>query len=77
MNMRFLSDSNKNLNKVIELASSDGIGGIHFWYGDVGTALTLLNKIQSLSKIPILIDADIENGLYQRFPDTELPHLWE
>ena len=74
MNMRFLSNSNKNLNKVIELVSSDGIGGIHFWYGDVGTALTLLNKIQSLSKIPILIDADIENGLYQRFPEgTELP----
>ena len=74
MNMRFLSNSNKNLNKVIELVSSDGIGGIHFWYGDVGTALTLLNKIQSLSKIPILIDADIENGLHQRFPEgTELP----
>ena len=74
MNMRFLSNSNKNLNKVIDLVSSDGIGGIHFWYGDVGTALTFLNKIQLLSKIPILIDADIENGLYQRFPEgTELP----
>ena len=74
MNMRFLSNSNKNLNEVMDLVSSDGIGGIHFWYGDVGTSLTLLNKIQLLSKIPILIDADIENGLYQRFPEgTELP----
>ena len=34
----------------------------------------LTSKIQLLSKIPILIDADIENGLYQRFPEgTELP----
>ena len=74
MNMRFLSNSNKNLDKIMDLVSSDGIGGMHFWYGDVGTALTLLNKLQSLSDIPILIDADIENGLYQRFPEgTELP----
>ena len=74
MNMKFLSNSNKNLDKIMDLVSSDGIGGIHLWYGDVGTSLTLLNKIQMLSKIPILIDADIENGLYQRFPEgTELP----
>ena len=31
MNMRFLSNSNKNLDRVMDLVSSDGIGGIHFW----------------------------------------------
>ena len=51
MNMRFLSNSNKNLDKIMDLVSSDGIGGIHFWYGDVGTALTLLNKIQLVNSL--------------------------
>ena len=74
MNMRFLSSSSKKWKEIESLLETDGIGGIHIWYGDVGTSLTLLNKMQKYSNIPILVDADIEHGLYQRFPEgTELP----
>ena len=74
MNMRFLSSSSKKWQEIQSLIETDGIGGIHIWYGDVGTSLTMLNKMQKYSHIPILVDADIEHGLYQRFPEgTELP----
>ena len=74
MNMRFLSSSSKKWKEIQSLLETDGIGGVHIWYGDVGTSLTLLNKMQDYSHIPILVDADIEYGLYQRFPTgTELP----
>ena len=74
MNMRFLSSSSKKWKEIQSLLETDGIGGVHIWYGDVGTSLTLLNKMQKYSDIPILVDADIEHGLYQRFPEgTELP----
>ena len=74
MNMRFLSSSSKKWKEIQSLLETDGIGGVHIWYGDVGTSLTLLNKMQKYSNIPILVDADIEHGLYQRFPEgTELP----
>ena len=74
MNMRFLSSSSKKWQEIQSLIETDGIGGIHVWYGDVGTSLTMLNKMQKYSHIPILVDADIEHGLYQRFPEgTELP----
>ena len=74
MNMRFLSSSSKKWKEIQSLLETDGIGGVHIWYGDVGTSLTLLNKMQKYSDIPILVDADIEYGLYQRFPEgTELP----
>ena len=74
MNIRFLSSSSKKWQEIQSLIETDGIGGIHVWYGDVGTSLTMLNKMQKYSHIPILVDADIEHGLYQRFPEgTELP----
>tara|TARA_S200000501_G_scaffold379008_1_gene446226 strand:+ start:25625 stop:28594 length:2970 start_codon:yes stop_codon:yes gene_type:complete len=74
MNMRFISSSNKKWIEINEMITKEGIGGIHIYYGDVGSSLTLLNDLQRKSKIPILVDADIENGLYQRFPEgTELP----
>ena len=59
MNMRFLSSSSKKWKEIQSLLETDGIGGVHIWYGDVGTSLTLLNKMQKYSDIPILVDADI------------------
>jgi len=74
MNMNFLPSSSKKWKEIQSLLDTDGIGGIHIWYGDVGASLSLLNKIQSHSDVPILVDADIEYGLHQRFPiGTELP----
>ena len=74
MNLRMKDIPVEKWEKILDLIDKDGIGGIHFWYGEASTSLTMLNKMQSRSKVPILVDADIEHGLHQRFPEgTEVP----
>ena len=74
MNLRMKDIPAEKWEKILELFDKDGIGGLHFWYGEASTSLTMLNTMQSRSKVPILVDADIENGLHQRFPEgTEVP----
>ncbi|MFB0515963.1 MAG: glycoside hydrolase family 3 protein, partial [Candidatus Neomarinimicrobiota bacterium] len=76
MNMQYLNEESEQWREIVELIQTDGIGGIHLWYGDVGTSLTIMNQMQKMSKVPILFDADIERGLHQRFPGgTPLPVL--
>ena len=76
MNMRFLNEESPKWKEITSLLETDGIGGIHIWFGDVGTSLTLLNEIQRRSKVPVIVDADIEYGLKMRFPaGTDLPPL--
>ena len=58
------------------LLSNDGIGGSHIWSGDGSSSIAMLNEIQKRSRIPIIIDADIERGLGQRFiSGTDFPPL--
>ena len=74
MNLRMKDIPSDKWKKILELIDKDGIGGLHFWYGESSTSLTMLNTMQSRSKVPILVDADIEHGLHQRFPEgTEVP----
>lgn len=76
MNMRFINTDSFRWHNLEKLVSGDGVGGIHIWYGEAGTALTTLNKLQAMSNLPILVDADIEKGLGQRFlGGTDLPPL--
>ena len=76
MNMRIKDVSESRWNEIQSLIKSDGIGTIHLWYGDIGSSISLMNEMQSLSKVPILFDADIEYGLNQRYPSgTDLPPL--
>ena len=76
MNMRFLNEESPKWKEIKLLLETDGIGGIHIWFGDVGTSLTLLNQIQELSRVPVIVDADIEYGIQRRFPSgTDLPPL--
>ncbi|SVD76392.1 uncharacterized protein METZ01_LOCUS429246, partial [marine metagenome] len=74
MNMRFLNEESPKWKEIKLLLETDGIGGIHIWFGDAGTSLTLLNQIQQFSKVPVIVDADIEYGIQRRFPSgTDLP----
>jgi beta-glucosidase-like glycosyl hydrolase/CubicO group peptidase (beta-lactamase class C family) len=76
MNMRFLNEDSRQWKEIQELLATDGIGHIHVWFGDVGSSLTLLNEIQARSKVPVLVNADIENGVGRRFASgTQLPPL--
>jgi beta-glucosidase-like glycosyl hydrolase/CubicO group peptidase (beta-lactamase class C family) len=76
MNMSYLHRDSEQWLEVVDLLETDGIGGIHLWYGEINTSHTMLNELQKISRIPILFDADIERGLGQRFPgSTSLPVL--
>ena len=52
-----------SIKEIESLLRSDGVGIVHIWFGEAGSALTILNKMQKLSKIPLLVEADIESGL--------------
>lgn len=70
----FRNNENKQWQEINRLIETDGIGGIHLWSGNAGLSITMLNMLQRNSKIPILIDMDIEKGLQQRFPEgTQIP----
>ncbi|MFB0516860.1 MAG: glycoside hydrolase family 3 N-terminal domain-containing protein [Candidatus Neomarinimicrobiota bacterium] len=76
MSMSFLNDESEEWQELVDLIQSDGIGGIHLSRGDVSSSLTMMNRLQKLSRVPILFDADIERGVGQRFPgSTDLPVL--
>ncbi|MCK4578382.1 MAG: hypothetical protein KAU50_06300, partial [Candidatus Marinimicrobia bacterium] len=76
MNMHFLNNETAQWHELEKLLTTDGIGGVHVWYGDAGTSLTMMNQMQKLSNLPILFDADIERGLGQRYPaGSHLPPL--
>ena len=74
MSLTFRNSENEQWQELLQLAESDGIGGIHLWKGNTGLSVTMLNELQNKSKLPILIDMDIEKGLQQRFPEgTQIP----
>ncbi len=68
MNMRFMNYESSQWKEIQKHLETDGIGVLHIWFGDAGSALTMLNDMQSKSKVPILVDADIESGLGRRYP---------
>ncbi len=74
MHLSFRNNDNGQWQEINELIASDGIGGIHLWSGNSGLSVTMLNELQRKSKIPILVDMDIERGLQQRFSEgTQIP----
>jgi len=68
MNMRFMNYESSQWKEVQRSLATDGFGVLHIWFGDAGSALTMLNEMQAKSKVPILVDADIESGLGRRYP---------
>ena len=76
MHMKFMNVEDPRWQELKKFIETDGVGGIHLWSGDAGTSLTMLNELQRISKVPIIVDADIEYGLNQRYrAGTDLPPL--
>ncbi|MEE8341471.1 MAG: glycoside hydrolase family 3 N-terminal domain-containing protein, partial [Candidatus Neomarinimicrobiota bacterium] len=72
--LSFRNNENSQWQEINQIIETDGIGGIHLWSGNSGLSATMLNALQRKSKIPILVDMDIERGLQQRFPEgTQIP----
>lgn len=76
MHLKYNKITPEKWNEIKTLLSNDGIGGIHIWSGDGSSSIAMLNAIQKRSKVPVIIDADIERGLGQRFSaGTDFPPL--
>lgn len=74
MHLSFRNNENVQWQQITHLVETDGIGGIHLWKGNTGLSVTMLNELQRKSKVPILVDMDIEKGMQQRFPEgTQIP----
>ena len=67
MNMKFMNFDSKEWKEIESQLATDGIGIVHIWFGEAGSALTILNKMQELSKVPLLVEGDIESGLGRRY----------
>lgn len=75
MNLRFMNAESDQWQEAVNLIESDGVGGIHIYRGEVGEALTTLNDLQQRSKVPMILDADLEYGLGWRVPGgTDIPY---
>lgn len=56
--------------KIASLISKYKIGGLIFFQGEVGRQAELTNRYQALSKVPLWIGMDAENGLGSRLKKT-------
>jgi len=74
MHLEFLNENNPRFIEINKLLATDGIGGIHLWSGTAGLSYSYLNELQKRSKIPILVEADLEKGLNKLFKSgTAMP----
>lgn len=76
MSMNFINHESRYWKETKSLIESDGIGGIHIYYGEPGMSFSMQNELQQMSRVPILFDGDLEYGLEYRYKaGTDLPPL--
>ena len=74
MNLDYIPAESARWKEIEGLLETDGIGFIHVWGGETASALTLLNQMQTRSRVPIMIQADLEYGVQKRFgAGTQIP----
>lgn len=72
----YFSHDSKEFVRIKKLIETDQIGGAVIFLGDVFEEATLLNELQSYSKLPLWIMQDSENGLAMRIRNsTQFPHI--
>ena len=72
--LNFMSAESDKWQEIEAILQDEGIGTLHVWGGPTGVAVATLNELQERSKVPILVQADLEYGLKRRFPGgTHLP----
>ncbi|MDZ7269722.1 MAG: serine hydrolase [candidate division KSB1 bacterium] len=68
----FKPESDPKLQNIERLVTQHHLGGLHLWRGEPYATAHLTNRLQALSKLPLLFTADLENGT-ARFGGTEFP----
>jgi beta-glucosidase-like glycosyl hydrolase len=70
-----LIPNSKEYDKIIELVKEYNIGGVILFQGNSKDQAVMVKHLQSLSKIPLLVSGDYENGLGMRIDDAvSFPH---
>ncbi|MFQ6617336.1 MAG: glycoside hydrolase family 3 protein, partial [Fidelibacterota bacterium] len=65
---RYYPEDSDEWQRIEEYIKKYKVGGFHVWRGDVYAMAMMVNKMQRISKIPILFDADFERGVGLQFP---------
>lgn len=58
----FMNEQSDSYQRLVHLVRDRHVGGIIFFQGEVFETATLINKLQSLARVPLLISADFEWG---------------
>lgn len=70
-----LVPGSKDYKKIIDLVKDYQVGGIALFQGNSEDQAAMVKKLQSFSKIPLLVSGDYENGLGMRIDDAvSFPH---
>ena len=70
-----LNPASKDYQKIIDLVKDYEVGGIVLFQGNSTDQKNMIWRLQSLSKIPLLVSGDYENGLGMRIDDAvNFPH---
>ncbi len=71
----YVSQDHPDFEYIAHLVRSGKVGGVMFSKGDVYEAAMLANRLQRLTKVPLLISADMEWGVSMRIDRaTEFPY---
>jgi beta-N-acetylhexosaminidase len=74
INARFLNQESDEFKELRRQVEQNHIGGIILFRGPIYESVHLVNRMQQLSRLPLLISADLESGSGMRFDDaTNLP----
>ncbi|NUQ80728.1 MAG: serine hydrolase [Bacteroidetes bacterium] len=72
----YFSVDSKHYLRIQKLIQTDEIGGLVVFQGDVMAEATLLNEFQAMSRLPLWVMQDTENGLAMRIRNATLfPHI--
>lgn len=71
INGRFLNQDSDAFRALRHQVKDNHIGGIVLFRGSVYESVHLVNRMQRLSRYPLLVSADMEFGAGMRFDDTE------
>lgn len=69
------NENSRGYKRITSLVKEEQVGGVLFLQGDIENQVNLTNKLQELSKVPLLITIDMERGVGMRLEDgVEFPY---
>lgn len=69
---KYMSEDNPNYERLVYLVKDLKVGGIIFFLSNIYDQAIITNKLQQISKIPLLISADFERGVAQRAAEATI-----